>query len=115
MLVKQRLVYLFLLPLWLLRGKAYLKTQISERVELNAAALPYRDDVIEWLKEEDAPQAAGSSWRPGPNFKLAQAVAKHLGVFDEVIATTQTVNLVGHRKRDAFVERFGCRLLRLRG
>ncbi|HHJ80836.1 MAG TPA: hypothetical protein ENJ65_04305, partial [Candidatus Tenderia electrophaga] len=34
-LLKQNFIYILLLPLWLLKGKAYFKQQIADRVELD--------------------------------------------------------------------------------
>ncbi len=41
LLLKRNPLYLLYLPLWLLRGKAALKSEIASRVTLNPAALPY--------------------------------------------------------------------------
>ncbi len=96
--------YLFMLPLWLLRGKAALKHAIAIRAELDPAALPYDARVLSLLAE--TPQ------RPrvlctATNVRLATAIAEHLGVFEEVIASDDTRNLSGPRKAAALVERFG--------
>ena len=53
-LLRQNALYLFLLPLWLWKGKAYLKEQVALRVQLDPATLPYREDVIEFLRAERA-------------------------------------------------------------
>jgi 4-hydroxybenzoate polyprenyltransferase/phosphoserine phosphatase len=105
-LVKRQFWALFLIPLWLLRGKAHLKRQISRRVVLNVSVLPYRASFVAWLKEE---RAAGRKLvlATASDLPLAQAVADHLGLFDLVLGTTETCNLAGVRKRDALVERFG--------
>ncbi len=44
----------FLLPLWLLKGKAYAKEQLAARADIDPAKLPYREDFIEFLKSEKA-------------------------------------------------------------
>jgi hypothetical protein len=41
LLIKRNPLYLLLVPLWLLKGKAALKQAIASRVQLNPAALPY--------------------------------------------------------------------------
>jgi len=43
---------IFLLPFWLLSGKAYLKTQLASRVDIDVSVLPYNEDVIEFIRAE---------------------------------------------------------------
>lgn len=97
---------LFLLPLWLLGGKARLKSEIAARVELDATALPYRADVIERLKAE---KEAGRRLilATGSHERFAEAVSDHLGLFDAILATDATCNLTSERKRDALMREFG--------
>ncbi len=94
------------IPLWLADGKAALKRRIASRVELDPATLPYRADLLHWLGEQ---RAAG---RPlilctAADVSVASAVAAHLGIFDDVIASDGTTNLSGPNKAVALVERFG--------
>lgn len=94
------------LPRWLLGGKAGLKHLVAERVSFDAALLPYRKEVLDLI--EDA-RAAG---RPvvlatAAAAPIAKAVAEHLGVFDQVIASDDRTNMSAKRKADALVERFG--------
>jgi len=46
---------------------------------------------------------------------LANAVAKHVGLFDEVLASDGRRNLRGHHKLEALIERFGDRGFDTRG
>ncbi len=41
------------LPGWLKRGKAHLKHEIAQRVVPDAAFLPYRPDVLEFLYQQE--------------------------------------------------------------
>ncbi len=45
-LLHDRPLSLLLFPLWLNKGKAYLKAKISSLAVLNAASLPYNEEVI---------------------------------------------------------------------
>jgi len=95
---------LFLLPLWLLRGKATLKREIAERVELDATRLPYDERVIEALRDTRArPRVLCTA----SDAKFAHQVAEHLGLFELVLASADGVNLSGERKAHRLVERFG--------
>ena len=104
-LLKQNFWYLFLLPLWLLRGKADFKAQIARRVHLDVEFLPYNTALIEFIKSQ----------RPlrhlvlctAADARFAQAVSDHLGLFDELIATTKDVNLSAANKAKALCDRFG--------
>ena len=40
-LLNRNLLWLFLLPLWLLRGKAWMKAKIVAKVDLDVETLPY--------------------------------------------------------------------------
>jgi len=78
--------WLVLMPLvWILGGKAKLRAELARRVTLNPALLPYDERVLKYLAGEKSRgrklvltgACAGSS---------ADAVAAHLGLFDEVAA-----------------------------
>jgi 4-hydroxybenzoate polyprenyltransferase/phosphoserine phosphatase len=106
LLLKRNPLYLFVLPLWLLRGKAALKAQIAARVTLNPAALPYNREFLEWLRTEHA--AGRSLWLcTATNEKLAAAIAAHVGLFDGVMASDAATNLAGTAKAEQLVSRFG--------
>lgn len=100
LLAKHHPLALLRLPFWLARGKARMKTEIAERVLPDVAALPYREDVLEFIhaarrKGRRVVLATASHQR------LAQAVAVHLDCFDAVLATDITTNLSGAAKLDA--------------
>lgn len=93
---------IFLLPWWLMKGRAYLKAQIALRVDLDVANLPYHRTFLEFLKAE---QARG---RPlilatASSHRYAEQVARHLGIFSGVLASDDTHNLTGEAKRDAIL------------
>lgn len=106
LLLRTNPLWLVLVPLWLLKGKAYLKHQIAQRVTLNVAILPYRANVVEFLQQE---QAKGHRLvlATAANEKIALAVAQHLRIFEEVIASDANTNLKGVTKRDVLQQRFG--------
>src|SRR5688572_16643700 len=96
--------YLFLLPIWLLKGKAALKHEIASRVELDPSTLPYDERLVLLLEETTSrPRVLCTA----TNAKFAQRIATHLGVFDQVLASDDRLNLSGHHKAAALVERFG--------
>lgn len=103
-LLSRNPLYLLLLPLWLLRGKAALKHEIASRVELDPSSLPYDERLLARLRSTTArPRVLCTA----SNVKFAQGISEHLDVFEHVLSSTESLNLSGHRKADALVARFG--------
>jgi hypothetical protein len=109
LVIKRNPLNLIRLPIWLLKGLPAFKAAIAARSNLAAAHLPYRKALIEYLAEEKhggrriiLATAAHSS--------IAKNVAAHLGLFDEVLATEESINLKGlaklERAREYLGERF---------
>jgi 4-hydroxybenzoate polyprenyltransferase len=94
------------LPGWLARGKAGFKREVSKIVDLDGAGLPFRAELLEWLQAE---RASGRRLVlvTAADHKIADSVAAHLGLFDEVLASNGTDNFSGEDKRRLLVERFG--------
>ena len=94
------------LPGWALKGKATLKREVTERVQLDVGHLPYNKVLLAYLERE-----RGLGRRlylaTGADGALAERVAAHLGIFDGVLASDGRVNLTGHNKLASFRERFG--------
>ena len=105
-LVRDNPLSLFALPFSLLQGKAALKAKVAERVDLDVTTLPYNQPLIDWLKEN---RAAGKKivLCTATNERIAHAVANHLQLFDEVIASDSATNIKSGNKRRALEERFG--------
>lgn len=99
-------VSLLSLPLWLSSGKARLKHELAMRSDFDPALLPYRTEVVEFLTEARA-RGRRVVLATGANQKLAHAVARHLGIFDAVMASDEAVNLTSQRKLDRIVEHCG--------
>jgi 4-hydroxybenzoate polyprenyltransferase/phosphoserine phosphatase len=105
-LLGTHLWYVFLIPLWLLRGRAALKQEIARRVKLNVANLPARTEVVDFLRKEksDGRQLILAT---GADMKIAKAVADHLGIFDFVLASDGVTNLTREKKLLAIQEIVG--------
>jgi 4-hydroxybenzoate polyprenyltransferase len=104
--VRQKPLCLFVIPLWALRGQAYLWAKLVERFRPDASVLPYSEPVLELVRREAA------SGRPvvlatGAHEGMARDVARHLGVFSGVLATKDSKHLVDGHKADALIGRFG--------
>src|SRR5262245_1396212 len=57
---RQGPMVLLLVPFWLVRGRAYLKARLAERADLRADLLPYRKEVVTYLRSEK--QAGRRVW-----------------------------------------------------
>lgn len=85
------------LVLALLRGKAAFKRAVAAVTPLNASALPYRADFLEWLRAEHA-NGRRLILATGADRRVAQEVADHLGLFEETLASDGVTNLTGENK-----------------
>lgn len=96
----------FWLPIWLYRGRAFLKEQLVQRAAPDVCTFPYDEQLLEWLR---AQKAAGSTLvlATGANQVIAEAVADHLGIFSLVLSSSSTRNLVGSEKLRVLEARFG--------
>jgi 4-hydroxybenzoate polyprenyltransferase len=90
---------------WILCGKAALKREIANRVELDAGGLPYNECLVTRLQEQSGTREIVLC--TAADHRFAESVAKHVGVFDEVLATNGDVNLRSAAKARALVDRFG--------
>jgi 4-hydroxybenzoate polyprenyltransferase len=113
LLVESILVFLSSRPLqihrllgWLLQGKAELKAKLSECLSADVGGLPYRAECLDLIREakegERVVVLATASHQ-----RLADKVARHLGLFDEVYGTKDGENFKGIKKAQFLVDRFG--------
>jgi len=88
------------------RGRASFKQEIADQIDLDAATLPYDDEVIAYLREE---RAGGRRivLTTATNEKYARQIADHVGLFDEVLASDAKTNLAGEQKLNRLREQFG--------
>lgn len=106
LLLKKNILFVFMLPVWLLSGKAHLKQQVADRVTLDTSRLPYRAEFLAFLRGEHLSGRTlvlvTAAAEP-----MAKAVASELGIFSAVHATSGATNLSAKRKADLLVERYG--------
>ncbi len=94
------------MPFWLLKGKAGFKSRLADHAQIDVSLLPYNDDVLAYIQNAKA-QGRSIVLATASDHRVAQAVADHLGVFDDIIATSPEGNLSGAAKRDAIEARYG--------
>jgi 4-hydroxybenzoate polyprenyltransferase/phosphoserine phosphatase len=105
-LVKRSPLSLLLLPLWLVRGRAYLKQQIVRRSELTVDQLPYRRDLLAYLRTEHD-RGRKVILVTATDESMARKIQEHVTLFSEVIASNGSINLKGKIKARLLEERFG--------
>ena len=99
---------LFILPFWLLGGRAAMKRKIAQLVTLDASSLPYRHELVSFLKEEEK-KGRTLVLATAADEKIARGVANHLGFFKKLIASDGKNNLKGKQKAAALVQLYGPR------
>jgi 4-hydroxybenzoate polyprenyltransferase/phosphoserine phosphatase len=94
------------IPYWLHKGKAVLKQQLARRATFDVSSLPYNLVFLEWLKQQ---KTAGRRLIlcTASDHAFATAIANHLGIFEDVMASDGDQNLAGRNKADALEQRFG--------
>jgi 4-hydroxybenzoate polyprenyltransferase len=97
---------LLLLPVWLLAGRARLKQALAKGAKVDWASLPYTPELLERLS------AARSAGREvilvsACDRTVAEAIARHLGLFTDVMASDGKTNLKSQEKARALTQRFG--------
>lgn len=91
---------------WSLRGRSFLKRQVAAQVPLLVEMLPYRQEVLEFLRRE---RESGRKILliTAADQAVAEAVAAHLNQFDNVYASDGVMNLKGRAKAGFLAGKFG--------
>jgi phosphoserine phosphatase len=86
-----------LVLVWLMRGRAHLKSQLAQRSEVDAAVLPYDQTFLEFLRAE---RKSGRSVLlvTASDRRVADRIQEHLGLFTEVLGSDGALNLRGKDK-----------------
>jgi 4-hydroxybenzoate polyprenyltransferase len=104
--LKRNPLALFRLAGSLQRGKAAFKREVAGSVQLDPALLPYNQELLSFLEQERQ-----SGRRLGlftaADQSVADAVARHVGLFEVARGSDGHENLDGHRKARAISEAFG--------
>jgi 4-hydroxybenzoate polyprenyltransferase len=99
LLMRQRPWIALVAPFWLLSGRARFKRLVTENAPLDPTTLPYRSDLILALRttrERGRKVVLATAADRG----IAEGIARHLDIFDEVHASDGRHNLKAWRKRD---------------
>ena len=97
LLLRKNFFYIFYLPIWLIRGKAYLKHQLAIRTDLDLSLLPYNRELIDYLKQQKR-DGCHLTLISASDQKLVKQIAHHLEIFDVAIGSAEGINLKGGNK-----------------
>jgi 4-hydroxybenzoate polyprenyltransferase/phosphoserine phosphatase len=89
----------FKLALWFTRGRAFVKAKLADYAP-RPDELPYDQRVLAWLREEKA-KGRHIALASATDRSIADAIAAHLGLFDDVFASDGVNNLKAARKAEA--------------
>ncbi len=109
LLLKKNLLYFFILPIWLLKGKAFLKEQIIKRVSINPSILPFNEELLAFLEDEHK-KGRKIVLATASDINIAEKIANKVGLFDNILASNGRVNLSGEFKLRTLEENFGKKL-----
>ena len=87
-------------------GRSGLKARVAAAAPFDPALLPYNEPLLDYIRAERA-KGRYIVLATAANEAVAVRVASHLGLFDEVIASTSGHNLKGAAKAEALIARFG--------
>jgi phosphoserine phosphatase len=94
------------IPYWLSRGKAFLKKKLTNYTNIDVTTLPFNQNLIDWLKSQ---KVLGRKLVlcTASDISIAKAIASHLKLFDEIIASDGIQNLAGRNKANILVAKYG--------
>ncbi len=105
-LLRRNPFMIFAVFFWWARGRARLKQKLAARVTIDPATLPYHEKFVAWLREE---KMAGRKLilATASDFKMAEPIARHTGLFDEVMGSDGRTNLRSQNKCRALTGKYG--------
>ena len=105
-LLRSNIWYIFILPCWLLKGKAYLKSMIANRATIDVEKLPYNQEVVKFIAGEKD-KGREVVLVTATNILYAEQIAKYLEIFSLVVASNDKINLKSINKRDRLESLYG--------
>lgn len=100
LLLKHKFSSFLLSPFWLLKGRSYFKAKISKHVKIDPKLLPYNLKFLNYLRKQ-ARKGRLIYLATGSFHAEAKAIADHLGIFNDVLASDDSTNLIGLNKLKA--------------
>jgi len=95
-----------LVPFWLFSGRAGFKRSVASRVAFDPTSLPYREDLLIALRDSKS-HGRKLVLVTAADRDVADRVAQHVGIFDDVFSSEGGENLKAEQKRDLLVAAYG--------
>jgi 4-hydroxybenzoate polyprenyltransferase len=105
-LARKQPLKLLSVPLWCIGGRAQLDRRLAQAAIPDVRTLPYRADVLVYLRAQKQ-RGRRLVLSTGAYERLGHEVARELGLFDSVIASTGAGDLGSRRKGERLVAEFG--------
>ena len=97
LLIRKNFIYLFLIPVWIVRGGPYLKQQVAQRIDMQLDHLPVNQECYCLLKQEKD-KGRPMTLISASNQNLVSKVGSHFQLFDDTFGTCDHVNLKAENK-----------------
>ena len=97
LLLKKNPFFLFVLPVWLIKGRAYLKQQIAQRVKLRCDLLPTNPQFLDYLQTQQQ-EGRDLILISASNQEPVRQISNHFGIFIDAIGSDGSVNLKAENK-----------------
>ncbi len=105
--IKRHPCIVFLVPFWLLRGRAHLKSELARRAaEMSVAVMPLNEEVVAYLRDR-AESGSSVILASASHTTLVGKIAERLGFVSCIIGSDDSNNCKGSRKADAIKEQLG--------
>jgi 4-hydroxybenzoate polyprenyltransferase/phosphoserine phosphatase len=105
--IKKNPAIVFLVPFWLIKGRAHLKAKLAERAQdLAFDRLPIREEVAAYLKEQSL-QGRTVVLASASHHLLVRGVAQQLGFVESIVASDAEHNCKGASKAAAIEKHVG--------
>lgn len=105
-LIKQSPLKLLHLLLWLLKGRAAFKDELTSYTCIATEHLSYHESLLTYLVDEKG-KGRRIILATAAHKSIAEGVSTHLGLFDDVLATDSGGNLKGKAKLEAIRKTVG--------
>ena len=104
--LKQEWWHAYRLPFWLFKGRAELKSQLAQRVDISIDRLPFNEDFLDYLTEQHR-QERELILVTGSNQKYAAQIFEKMKIFSGVIASDDKFNCTSHDKAAKLTALYG--------
>ncbi|WP_373999499.1 UbiA family prenyltransferase [Bdellovibrio bacteriovorus] len=88
-------------PIWLFKGRSFFKTKLSEHAPITANLLPYRDEVLRFLKASKADKNNKLILASASPEAWVSDISSHVGLFEHTLGSSAELNLKGTNKYKA--------------